>query len=480
MRDTRFDGYVRSEGTRLVDGGGQPLLLHGVGLGNWLLPEGYMWKFGNDMSSPRQIEARIESLVGAERAAEFWRRFREGFVTEADVAHVAALGFDHVRLPFNARGLIDDAGHLIPDGVAPIDRLIDWCEAHGLWVLLDLHGAPGGQTGTNIDDSAHGKPELFMDRRYRDLTVKLWTALAARYRDRTSVLGYDLLNEPLPNEWQHVYAAELMDLYRELTAAIREVDPHHLIMYEGVHWATDFTPFTEPLDDNCALQFHRYWCAPGESSITHHLETRDRLQRPIYMGEGGENTPEWIYAAFRLYERHGIGWNFWPLKKLDTETSPLSVPTPDGWDRIADPEGTPPAPEDAWRTLESYLELMATDRCERRAAVTDALFARGSLRLAAWSGVDPDASGPAGRALTDAPESLWQHGAGEPYDASERAHAVALSPGDSLRFALASEPVRWLIDADHPGALSVRWDGDALVVTASERCSLRALTVETT
>ena len=263
--------------------------------------------------------------------------------------------------------------------------------------------------------------------------MRLWTALAARYRDRTSVLGYDLLNEPLPNEWQHVYAAELMDLYRQLTAAIREVDPHHLIMYEGIHWATDFTPFTEPLDDNCALQFHRYWCAPGESSIAHHLEARERLQRPIYMGEGGENTPgvdlRGLPAVRTLRHR---------LELLAAEEARhRHLPLVHAHARRAGtgsriPRARPPTPEDAWRTLESFLELMATDRCERRAAVTDALFARGSLRLAAWSGVDRDESGPAGRALQDAPDSLWQHGAGEPYDASERAHAVAAVCGGLL------------------------------------------------
>ena len=185
MSMARFDGYIHASGTQLVDGSGAPVLLRGVGLGNWLLPEGYMWQFSDDMSSPRQIEARFQELVGPDRAAEFWTRFREGFVTEADVARIAALGFDHVRLPLNARGLIDDEGQLVPDGVAHVDRLIDWCEAHGLWVLLDLHGAPGGQTGTNIDDSVGGKPELFMDPRHRVQTLRLWKAIARRYRDRT-------------------------------------------------------------------------------------------------------------------------------------------------------------------------------------------------------------------------------------------------------------------------------------------------------
>ncbi len=477
MGFAHFDGYVHASGTRLVDGSGAELKLRGVGLGNWLLPEGYMWGFSDEMASPRQIEARFEELVGPDRAAEFWRRFRAGFITEADVARIASMGFDHVRLPLNARGLIDDQGELVADGVAHIDRLIDWCEAHGLWVLLDLHGAPGGQTGTNIDDSVAGKPELFMDEHYRDLTVRLWRAIAIRYRDRTCVLGYDLLNEPLPNEWQHVYGPALMELYADLTATIREVDPHHLIMYEGVHWATDFSSFTEPLDPNSALHFHRYWCAPDRGSISHVLDARARLQIPIYMGEGGENTPEWVYAAFRLYERHGIGWNFWPWKKLDTGTSPLSMRLPQGWELISAMEGRAPDPDEAWRVLESYLEGMDVQRCDERPALTSALFAQGPARLAAWSGVEHDEEGPANAVLATAPDSLWQHGGGQPYSPAELSVAVDVAAGDSLRFVLAERPESWSIDADDPTALEARWDGAAIVVNAVRSTAFRALTV---
>ena len=104
-----------------------------------------------------------------------------------------------------------------------------------------------------------------------------------------TVMGYDLLNEPLPNEWQHTYGDELALSY-DLTAAIRAIDPDHLIMYEGSHWATNWEIFTEVWDDNSLLQFHRYWLSPDRASIAPYLETRDRLGLPIYMGEGGENT----------------------------------------------------------------------------------------------------------------------------------------------------------------------------------------------
>ena len=385
-RPANFGGFVCARGRSLVDGGGQELLLRGVGLGNWMLPEGYMWGFGPGAESPREIEALVARLLGEDAAASFWSGFRDEFVTEADIERIAASGFDHVRLPINARLIQLDDGEPIEAGLELIDRLIGWCRTHRLWVLLDLHGAPGGQTGTNIDDSPNNKPELFMDARHRANTIRLWRNLAERYRDETVVLGYDLLNEPLPNEWQHVYADELIDLYRELTAEIRAVDPNHLIVYEGMHWSTNWDIFTEVWDENSMLQFHKYWSSPDTASIARFLEVRDRLGLPIYMGEGGENTLEWLYTAFRLYETHGIGWNFWPWKKVDTRTSPASILAPDGWDRVVASIGGDTAlnREEAPLVFAQLLENMRIANCRWQPDLVAALLADRPSVIPAW------------------------------------------------------------------------------------------------
>jgi len=475
MTAPRRTGFVRAVGTELVDDQG-PVLLRGVGLGNWLLAEGYMWLFGDEQSSPRLIEARIQMLVGAERAAEFWHRFVDTFITEADFGLIAEMGFDHVRLPINSRGIMDEHGAFRDAGLAVIDRAVEWSERHGLRILLDLHGAPGGQTGTNIDDAENGIPELFTDSRNRAMTVAIWRELARRYRNSETVLGYDLLNEPLPNEWQHIYQEELVDLYRELTAAIREIDDRHLIMYEGSHWATNWSPLAERFDANQALQFHRYWCPPDETSISPYLAIRELLQTPIYMGEGGENTPAWIYAATRLYERYGIGWNLWPWKKLDTKTSPLSASAPDGWSEIADPAARP-APERAWRILEQFLDAVRVDRCIVQTPVLDALFARPSLHLPAWVGIRDGAETPISE-LADAisPNGVWHHTGGEPYRAEEY-FPVTLMRGSSLAFSLSRRPEAWSIDSDDADALEVRWDGRSLVLLASATTRVRSVDV---
>lgn len=445
-------GFLHAAGGQLRDGDGTPVLLRGVGLGNWLLPEGYMWRFEPPgPQSPRRIEALVADLVGPERSAQFWAEFRDRFITERDIAAIAAAGFDHVRLPINWRVIADERG-VLTDGIDLVDRTVEWCRRHGITVLLDLHGAPGGQTGTNIDDSPNEIPELFGDRRWMDLTVAIWAALAERYAHDPTVAGYDLLNEPLPDEYQHRYAAELVALYRELTAAIRAVDRDHLLMYEGMHWATNWSIFDAVWDDNSVLQFHKYWSPPDRPSIQRFVDIGARLGLPIYMGEGGENNPAWIQTAFQLYEDLGIGWNFWPWKKLDTATSPCSVIPPPGWvEVVAYAAGRGPRPNAAavWETLCRLLDAVDVENCESRSEIVNAMFRRPPVRIPAtgfgfrgrgvsWSTTsatplsgfraDDDVTIVAGRT-----EPRFDHNRGEPRDPDDTLDVV-LAPGDWVSY----------------------------------------------
>lgn len=216
--------------------GGVPVLLRGFGLGGWLLPEGYMWRFYTKCDRPRRIEALIEKLCGAEYAASFWERYYGSYITEADIRLAAQNGFNSVRLPFNARHLRE------PGYLRCIDDCVRWCGKHGVYAILDMHAAPGGQTGQNIDDSERDLPELFMRPEHRDELCALWALLAARYRGEAAVAGFDLLNEPLIRK-DAEHNGRLVPLYLRITEAVRRADPERIVIWEGAHWATDFSVF---------------------------------------------------------------------------------------------------------------------------------------------------------------------------------------------------------------------------------------------
>ena len=348
--------------------GGAPFLLRGFGLGGWLLPEGYMWKFFTKCDRPRRMEQLIETLCGPDYAATFWAQYFDTYITAADMDYIAAHGFNSVRLPLNARHLCrEENGALtfVPETIQRVDDCIRWCRERGIYVVLDMHGAPGGQTGQNIDDSENDIPELFLEEHHADTLTELWTILARRYRDEPAVAGYDILNEPLPN-WNAQHNYKVLPLYRSLIAAIRAEDERHPIILEGVHWSTDFSIFDDLTEQDAAehqimLQFHKYWSPPDAESLAPFLACAKRLRAPLYMGEGGENNLDWYTTVFPLYERLNIGWSFWSYKKMENRNSPVTFLKPEGWEKlIANLDGGPaPEREEAILIFDRFLAAVA-------------------------------------------------------------------------------------------------------------------------
>lgn len=336
--------FVRVEGKSFVAPDGKPLLLRGINLGNWLLPEGYMWHF-KKTGSPRQIENVVAELVGDVAAAEFWRQWYDTYITREDLALIRRAGFNSVRIPLNWRLFVSERApfELEGPGWALLDRAIGWCRDEKLYVVLDLHGAPGGQTGANIDDS-RGRPLLFDDPAAQALTIRLWEKLARRYRDETWVLGHDLLNEPIADYHdQSSYNPRLAEFYRRIVPAVRAVDPHHVIFLAGAQWNTQFEVLGPPPanDANVAYTCHLYWAEPVQKSIQRYLDWREKTDRPMWLGETGENQDEWIAQFRALLEAHDIGWCFWPYKKMDATSCVASFPRPDDWAAIVAYAETP-------------------------------------------------------------------------------------------------------------------------------------------
>lgn len=364
--------YYRRSGERILAPEGAPDFRRGMGLGGWLLPEGYMWDFDGPVDSPRRIEKLVSDLVGEHAAQEFWAEYRQRFITAEDIRMIAAAGFDHVRLPLNARSLFDGAA-LLDEGIGHVDDTIAWCREAGISCVLDLHGAPGGQTGANIDDSPRRLPELFTDPEYHAQGLRLWRLLAERYANEPVVAAYDLLNEPLPEKHESL-VPRLAEFYRDVIAVIREVDPHHLLSIEGWNWATRFEGLEQLWDENSCLHFHKYWSEVTTDSIRNHLDLRTRIGLPLWMGESGENTDSWYTAAFSLFEQHQVPWTFWTWKKLDRETSPLIIRKPERWDEVvAWAAGRGTRPHGAGEILEQLLDHLPAAACRLRPEALEAL-----------------------------------------------------------------------------------------------------------
>jgi aryl-phospho-beta-D-glucosidase BglC (GH1 family) len=159
--------------------------------------------------------------------------------------------------------------------------------------------------------------------------------MARHYRNEPTVLGYDLLNEPIPNYpgYQELHPA-LEPLYKRVAQAIRAVDTHHVLILGGAVWDGDFSVFGPPFDNNTIYQFHQYWMKVDPAAIAKFVAFRDKYHVPIWLGESGENTDEWVASYRTLLEQNNIGWAFWPYKKMQATSAPVSIAPPAHWDEI--------------------------------------------------------------------------------------------------------------------------------------------------
>lgn len=360
--------FIHADGTHLVDGNGSRFAIEGINLGNWLVPEGYMFNFKR-ARSPSEIGDVIEALIGPREAARFWSKFRDVYISEEDIRFIKAAGFNTVRVPLHWRLFVEpgdsSADRFEGPGWRLLDRLVGWCRAAGLRVILDLHAAPGGQTGVNHDDGP-GFPLVFYVPRYRQLTVALWRALAEHYRDDPTILGYDLLNEPIsPYNDMDYLNPRLEPLYRDIVTAIRSVDSNHAVLLAGAQWSTSFAAFGRPFDANAIYTYHKFWAKPTRDAVQSYLDFSNRWKVPLLIGETGEYNDAWNKTFRELNERFGIGWCFWPYKSLDTETAVVSITKPKGWELIAEVGSRDvatlnarslPPPTQAKAILDAYLE----------------------------------------------------------------------------------------------------------------------------
>ncbi len=322
--------FVHAEGKFLVDAGGHKLLLRGTNLGNWLVQEGYMFHFDGGPQSVREIEALTDQMIGPVAAESFWKSYRAGYVTRKDIDFLAHEGFNAIRIPFHYRFFTPGN----EEGFALVDQVVAWAKADGLYVVLDMHAAPCGQTGANIDDS-WGYPWLYDSKECQQQTFDIWKRIAAHYRDNSTVLGYDMLNEPIPHYPRLAqYNSKLEPVYRGIVAAIRTVDTHHVVILGGAQWDTNFTVFSKPFDGNAMYTFHKYWMPPVQAQIQAYLDFRDKYNVPIWMGESGENKDEWITEFRTLLDRNEVSWTFWPYKKMDSTSALVSFDRPAHWDEI--------------------------------------------------------------------------------------------------------------------------------------------------
>ena len=317
-------------GPYIKDDNSNNVILRGINLGGWMLQEPYLFQFTGAADSQHEFKEKLVEFIGQENTDNFYNAWYENFITQGDVDSLASHGYNSIRLPMHYDLFtlpiqdepVSGEDTWINLGFSMVDNLLDWCESNNMYLILDLHAAPGGQGfGSDINDYNPNLPSLWESEENKNKTIALWGKLAERYSDEPWIGGFDLLNE---THWD-LAENELRNFYIDVTNEIRQYDQQHIIFIEGNGYANDFSGLTPPWDDNMVYSFHKYWSF--NDSLDWVTWIRNEYGVPLWMGEGGENSNQWFTEAIKVFEENYIGWAFWPWKKLESISAPYAIPT---------------------------------------------------------------------------------------------------------------------------------------------------------
>ena len=365
--------FMHTAGKDIVDKNGNKIILKGMGLGGWLVPEGYML---GTWGSPTSIRDRITELIGEDSTAIFYEQFEKNYVAEKDIAKLSEWGFNSVRLPFHYKNLSTEYGSYNEKGFSIIDSVLAWCTRNEIYLILDMHVAPGSQSeDANADGDAGAN--LWESSLNQDWSIDIWGEIARRYASEEWIGGYDLINEPV----LYNGGARVRNLQRRMRNRIRKYDQNHILFVNGNMWSRAFEGLEPALDENMVWAFHYYsWMVFNrvtQNTIQYLINLRNRTNRPLWLGEAGENSNEWFMEVTDLMERNNIGWAWWNYKKVGTITGPVSAPSDPIYEKITsywNGDGPKPSRETSQLGLNRLVENLKLENCEIKKDVIAALL----------------------------------------------------------------------------------------------------------
>jgi endoglucanase len=385
-------GYLKASGRIITNEKGQKVILRGMGLGGWMLQEGYMFRLSN-LGQQYKIRAAIEDVAGPEYTARFYEKWLTNHTRKIDIDSMAAWGFNSIRLPmhYNLYTLpvekepVAGKNTWLEKGFALTDSLLKWCKANHIYLILDLHATPGGQgNDLPISDRYPDKPSLWESKANQEKTVALWRKLAERYANEPYIGGYDIINEP---NWgfedtkdtrgtSETKNEPLRKLMIDITKTIREVDKKHIIIIEGNGFGNNYRGIFPVWDNNMVVSFHKYGNFNNEGAIEGFLKISKENNIPLWMGESGENSNTWFTEAIKLVESHNIGWSWWQEKKIGIN-NPLEIKLTPPYQKLLNywtGKGEKPSHQEAITALDELLNNVKLENTIYHKDVTDAMF----------------------------------------------------------------------------------------------------------
>ena len=209
----------------------------GMGIGGWLTN----YKRFNVLPRDQRLTITIGDM-----------EHFESYITKRDVAYIASLGMDHIRLGFD-QIVLEEKPYTYRKRILEIlQDFSDWCTEYNLRLVLNMHKAVGNYCDI-LEESG-----LMQNQELQNRFIALWLKLEEEFSDNDNVV-FELLNEVVratAEEW-NIVAQKTID-------TIRNANKNRLIIIGGTQWNNppgldDIKVFD---DENIIYAFHCY--APHE------------------------------------------------------------------------------------------------------------------------------------------------------------------------------------------------------------------------
>ncbi|MCR4651902.1 MAG: cellulase family glycosylhydrolase [Lachnospiraceae bacterium] len=341
--------FLKADGRNLrkAYGTGDIVNLRGTNAGGLFVQEFWMTPTADstNVSDQDDIMRVLTERFGEEQMFELVDAYEAAYWTEDDFRNIADLGMNCIRLPFWWRNLVDANGNWYgydPEAADPyatafrkLDSFVETAGEYGLYVILDFHGVPGSQNGSDhsgIDgkDDKKGASEFFFgdnatanqERYYNMLDV-----IAARYAGNPIVAGYDIMNEPFCTYVEAQYYEMLWNIYDRAYDVIRAKDADHVIIMEAV-WNADALPAPALYGwENVMYEYHQYNYSDYDNEAGTQVSSMqgklDNIRNadynvPSYVGEFSLfNQPSAWDSALKIMTECGVNWTTWTYKTIE-------------------------------------------------------------------------------------------------------------------------------------------------------------------
>jgi hypothetical protein len=204
---------------------------------------------------------------------------------EQDIRRIADSAWNSIRLVIDYRDFVVEPFNYNEANFTLLDTLLNWCKKYAVFVVLDMHLAPGIQNSHDFVVHRQTAFDFWSKDEHQECFYSLWEKIAERYAQQTIVAGYDLLNEGEPPTGK--------DYIRVMSTTIKKIrsrDKNHILIIEEALLPSGRKGLFLFPDKNTVYSIHFFY----PSSFTLYVTTTERvaLTYPGAMTTFGEKIGE--------------------------------------------------------------------------------------------------------------------------------------------------------------------------------------------